>query len=179
MKKIIALLVVICFLVAAMPRPVYAGNGSKLAAIGIVSGLIAGLVWLSGRRDQNITQDNNKTQNEMHKREEATTRLLGAPKAMGGPGVVEVSGGGIEGGKVSWNRYPPQPTTLTEAKEYGFLQAAQPAQPTMPHKTDGNDGGKNSFWQAGYNAAQTKQQTTCTGSDYSDYCEGYRAGERR
>jgi hypothetical protein len=171
------LLVVICFLVAAMPRPVYAGGWEKVAAIGAVGAIIGIAAWMSGSRDVKITKDNNATQNEMHKREEATARLLGTPKAMGGPGVVTVSGGGIEDGKVSWNRYPPQPTTLTEAKEYGFLQAAQPAQPTI--RTDGNDGGKNSFWQAGYDDAQAGKQTTCTRSDQDDFCLGFFAGERR
>lgn len=171
MKKIFASLVVVCFLVAAMPRPTHAGNWEGVAAIGAVGAIIGVAVWLTGGKEVAIVKDNNVTSDKMHGREEATARLLAGCRATNGPGVVRIKGGGVENGEIDCNRYPPEPESLEQARQYGFFsQQNENVPPPESHKRS------SSLYRAGQEAAQNGVRISCTSNN--DYCRGYNA-ERR
>lgn len=183
MKKVIAWLVIGGFLLA-MPRPVYADHrGADPAALGIAFGAVAFIIgvvaWISGSTEKEVVKDNNKTQNEMHKREEGTARLLAGCRATNGPGVVRIKGGGVEDGEVSCNRYPPEPESLEQAKQYGFLpqqtivQPIAQAQP-LHYSRSGREGdSESSLYRAGKDAARNGVEVACANTN--DYCRGYNA----
>lgn len=167
MKKIIAGLVVVSFLVAAMPRPVYADHrGASPAALGIAFGavaLIIGILTLGTSRDHGKTI-------------EAKERV----------DIEHIKASAASGAKVSCGDEPCENSYISDTAGTATVRHSPIVQPIIQNVRSlraNSDGGESPLYEAGARAARQGDEgarALCAGETRtSDYCRGYNAAMRR
>lgn len=167
MKKIIASSVVVCFLVAAMPRPVHADHReASPAALGIAFGavaLIIGILTLGTTRDRG--------------------KAIEAKKEVD---IEHIKASAASGAKISCGDVPCENSYISDTAGSAVVRHApivQPiafdAQPRPRSSRSERGDDESSLYRAGARAAREGVDMTdsCAGSR-DDYCRGYNA-ERR
>lgn len=172
MKKVIACLVIVSFLVA-MPRPVYADHGGNPAAIGIAFGavaLIIAILTLGTSRDRG-------------KAIEAKERV----------DIEHIKASAASGAKVSCGEEPCENSYESSTAGSAVVRHAPIVQPirsiayvqplSRSERDNGESGdspaqrGESALYRAGARVARNGFKMECNSTD--DYCRGYNAAKER
>ncbi len=162
MKKFIARLVIVCFLVAVMPRPAVADHNNP-AAIGIAFGavaLIIGILTFGTSRDRGKAIEAKK---------EVDIEHIKASTA---------SGAGVScGGVPCENSYESSTAGSATVRHLPIVQPIQPIAREHPRSRSERGDSESALYHAGTRAARNGVEMECNNAD--DYCRGYNAAKGR